>query len=168
MSVYLRTTRECTVSQLAPSLSEAIRSYFQVHQIGDIESEPRMCCETIAEKRNTGSLANLMEGSRDTSNHLVTILTPDWLVWASSGDQTGMVVSGAMLKVVKVKAFVSRRSKDMGLDVAGFINGSKEYVRGNLEMGPELAAQKFCEEVGQAVNKQLPPPKKRFFGLISG
>ena len=56
----------------------------------------------------------------------------------------------------------------MELEITGFIAGSKEYVRGNLEMGPEPAAQKFCDAVLQAVNEAKPPVKKKFFGLING
>jgi hypothetical protein len=55
----------------------------------------------------------------------------------------------------------------MQLEVSGFIADTKEYVRGNFEMGPELAAQRFCEEVGQAVLRENPPSEKkslRWFG----
>jgi hypothetical protein len=168
MSSFIRTTRECSVSQLNPRLTRAVEEYFQAHRLGDVNTETRLCCETISEKRMSGSLANLLEGDPDTSIHLAMLLTTDWFVWARSGDQSGVVVSGARLNVIKVKAFTSRRTKDMVLEVTGFVNESKEYVRGNLEMGPELAAQKFCEEVGQAVSKVIPKPRKKFFGLISG
>ena len=53
MSSYTRTTRECPVSQLHPSLLQAVREFFQTHQLGDAETVTRMCCETITEKRTT-------------------------------------------------------------------------------------------------------------------
>ncbi len=53
MSGYTRTTRDCPVSQLHPGLSQAIREYFQTHLLGDAETETRLCCETISEKRRT-------------------------------------------------------------------------------------------------------------------
>ncbi|MGA2491167.1 MAG: hypothetical protein ABSF99_13450 [Anaerolineales bacterium] len=167
MSNFIHTTRECTASQLNPRLSQAIREYFQMHQVGDVDTGTIMCCETISEKRNTRKLASILEGNPDTRADLAIILTAAWLIWARSGDRSGTVVSGAKLKVIQVKAFVSRRTKDMELEINGFINDSKEYVRGRLQMGPELAAQKFCEEVGQAVSKGKPPSKRNFFGLIT-
>jgi hypothetical protein len=168
MSSYIRTTRECSVSQLQSNLSQALRDYFQKHSLGDLDNDIRICCETIAEKQNPGSLTALLEGNPDTTIHLATILTADWLVWVRSGDKSGTAVSGARLRVIKVKAFISRRTKNMQLEISGFINNSKEYVRGNLEMGPDLAAQKFCDEVGQAISKVTPPPKRKWFGLMSG
>ena len=78
------------------------------------------------------------------------------------------MVTGAKLQVINVKAFVTRRTKDMELEVTGFIANTKEYVRGNLELGPDPAAQKFCEAVMAAVLKAKPPAKNKFFGLISG
>jgi hypothetical protein len=56
----------------------------------------------------------------------------------------------------------------MQLEVSAFIGDSKEYVRGNLELGPELAAQKFCEEVGQAVLNLNPPVKRKFPRWMGG
>ena len=35
----------------------------------------------------------------------------------------------------------------MELEISGFMADTKEYVRGNLELGPDPAAQKFCEAV---------------------
>jgi hypothetical protein len=172
MSVYVRTTRECLVNHIQPALFQAVREYFQTHQLGDPETGGRVCCETIAEKSSDGNLfsrlASSMEGNPDTTIHLAILLTEDWLVWVRSGNQSGTVVNGARLKMIRVKAYVSRRTKAMELEVSGFINDTKEVVRGNLQMGPEPAAQKMCDEVLQAVNKVNPPVKKSFFGLRGG
>jgi hypothetical protein len=168
MSGYIRTTRECSVSQLHPKLSQAIREYFQSHQLGDLDTGTLVCCETISEKKNPGKLASFLDGNPDTIIHLGLLLTADWLIWARSGDRSGTTVTGAKLRVIKVKVFVSKRMKAMELEISGFINDSKEYVRGNLELGPELAAQKFCEEVSQAVLKVNPPAKSKFPKWMGG
>ena len=161
-----RVTRKCSFSQLPSELAQAIREYFQARQLADPEDVTSLCCETISEKRNSSKLASLLDGNPDTTIHLAALLTPEWLIWARLGDRSGIVVSGARLKVIRVKAFVSRRTKNMGLEVSGFINDSKEYVRGNLEFGSQEAAQRFCEEVGQAALKANPPAKRKFFGQI--
>ncbi len=172
MSGYVRTTRECSVSQVQPGLYQAIREYFHKHQLEDPDTGTLLCCETISEKQDSGRLATFLDpflsSERDTTIHLAMLLTADWLVWARCGDRSDTIVTGARLKLIQVKAFVSRRTKDMELEVTGFINDTKDSVRGNLQMGPDPAAQKFCEEVEQAVKKVNPPIKRTFFGLSGG
>ncbi len=168
MSDYIRTTRECPVNQIHPDLSKAILEYFQTHQLGDVEARLFLCCETISEKKNPGTLATLLNGDMDNLIHLAIVLTPEWLIWARNGDHSGTIVTGAKLTVIYVKAFVTRRSKDMELEVSGFIADTKEYVRGNLRMGPELAAQTFCETVVQANLKANPPAKRSYPRWLGG
>jgi hypothetical protein len=172
MSGYKRTTRECTVTRVQPGLYQAIREYFQKHLLGDPETETHLCIETISQKRDSGGLFTfldpLLNGDLDTTSHLAMLLTSEWFIWARSGDRSGTVINGARFKMLRVKAYVARRTKEMELEVSGFINNTKESVRGTLRMGPDLAAQKFCEEIGQAVNKANPPVKKTFFGLKGG
>lgn len=167
MSLYTRTTRICSVSQLDPALSQPIRDYFQSRQLGDVEAVTLACCQTVSEKQASGKLGQLLDGNPDANSRLAILLTPDWLVWARKGDTSGIVVNGARLAVIKVQAFTARRTNYMELQVSGFMNASKEFVRGNLELGPDLDARKFCEQVVQAVTKMKPPPRKKFFGLVS-
>ena len=152
MPGYTRTTRICTVSQIHSSLAQAIREYYQAHQVGD----------------PPGKLVALLDGNPDTTIHLAILLSAEWLIWARNGDQTGIVVTGAKLQVIKAKAFVRKNTKDMELEITGFMADTKDYVRGNLELGPDPAAQKFCEAVVPAVSNARPPAKKKFFGLING
>ena len=167
MSGYTRTTRICPVSQINSSLAQVLREYYQAHQLGDPETETVLCSETISRRDPPGKLVSILDGDSDTDIHLAILLGTEWLIWARHGDQTGAVVTGARLQVIKVKAFVRRRSKDMELEVSGFIADTKEYVRGNLELGPDPAAEKFCQAVVAAVQTAKPPAKKKFFGLIN-
>jgi hypothetical protein len=167
MSGTTRTTRICPPSQIHPGLAQAVREYFQTNQLGDPETETQLCCETISRRDPPGKLFAMLDGNPDLNVHLAILLTADRLVWARYGDQTGTVVTGAKLQVIKVKAFVTRRTKDMELEVTGFIANTKEYVRGNLEMSPDPAAEKFCNAVLSAVSTAKPPVKKKFFGLIN-
>jgi hypothetical protein len=136
--------------------------------VGDPDTGIVLCCETISSRPKPPMLISLLDGNRDTNIHLATLLTAEWLIWARYGDQTGTVVTGAKFQVIKVNAFVTRHSKDMELEVSGFLTDTKEYVRGNLEMGSDIAAQTFCEAAVAAVLKAKPPAKNKFFGLISG
>ncbi len=172
MSGYVRTTRQCPVAQVQPGLYQAIQDYFQKHQLGDPETETQLCIETISQKRDLGRLAifldPLLNEDLDTTSHLATLLTSEWFIWARNGDRSGTVINGARFKMIRVKAFVARGTNEMELEVSGFVNNTKESVRGNLRMGPELAAQKFCEEVEKAVLKVNPPVKRKFLGLMGG
>jgi hypothetical protein len=172
MSGYIRTTRECPVTQVQPGLYLVIRDYYQKHQLGDPEAETHLCIETTSQKRDTGRLATFLDpilnGDLDTTSHLAMLLTSEWFIWARIGDRSGTVINGARFKMLRVKAYVARRKNEMELEVSGFINNTKESVRGILRMGPDLAAQKFCEEVDQVVKKVNPTVKKTFFGLKGG
>jgi hypothetical protein len=164
---YTRTTRICPVSQIHPNLAQVIREFFQTHQLGDAESEITQCCETISTRPTPNRLVGLLDGNPDTTIHLAIVLSPDWLVWARNGDQSGTIVTGAKLQVLKAKAYVRRNSKNMELELSGFMADTREYVRGSLELGPDAAAQKFCEAVVSAILKAKPPSKTKFFGLIN-
>jgi len=165
---YTRTTRICPVNQIHSSLSQGVRDFFQIHQLGDPDTDTLLCCETISRRDPPGQLVVWLDGNRDTEIHLAVLLTGEWLVWARHGDQTGMVVTGAKLQVIKVKAFVRRSSKEMELEISGFMADTKEFVRGNLEMGPEPAAQKFCEAVVPAALNANPPSKSKFPRWLGG
>jgi hypothetical protein len=160
MSDYNRTTRECSVSQLHPELRQAIQSYFQAHELGDLESEALMCCETISEKKNIGGLGSMLKGVEDTTIHMGMLLTSQWLIWVRRGDQSGIVLNIANLKEIQARAYASIFPKDTGLEILGYIGETKNQARGYIGMGPELAAQKFCEEVRKAISVVTPPAKK--------
>jgi hypothetical protein len=168
MSSTTRTTRICPVSQIHPSLAQAVQEYFQAHQLGDPETETLLCCETISRHDPPGRLSAMLEGNPDTNTHLAILLTAEWLIWARNGDQTGTVITGAKLLAIKVKPYVTRRTKEMELEVTGFMADSKEYVRGILELGPDPASEKFCNAVVPAVLAASPPSKSKFPRWMGG
>ncbi len=162
MSDYVRFTRECSFGQLRPELAWAIREYAQNHrELGNVEVEVLMCCETTSERKRTGALAALIEGDPDTVLYTGMLVTPQWLIWARSGDKSGIRVSSAKLLDIQVRAFASRLVKDAGIEVSGYIGDSKGRVRGYIGMGPEPAAQQFCDQVQKAIEKATPKPAKK-------
>ncbi len=169
MSEYIRTTRECSVTQLRPELLRAIQSYFQEHRLGYLEAEALLCCETISRKKSTGKLASWLSGTSDTTIYTGMLLTPEWLIWAHHGDQSGTLVNAANLKQIRAEVYNSPLTKDSGLEIAGYIGDAKNRVRGYIGMGTDPAAQKFCAEVIQAINKVNPPTtKKGLFRWLTG
>ena len=160
MSDYNRTTRECSVSQLHPELLRALRNYFQEHQLGDLEAESRMCCETISRKKNDGGLFSGWNTAEDTTIHTGILLTSQLLIWVRTGDKSGTLLTAANLNHISVKQYASLFTRDTGLEVSGYIEASKTAIRGYIGMGPESTAQKFCDEVMQAINKANPPVQR--------
>jgi hypothetical protein len=168
MSDYNRTTRECSVSQLHPEIRQAIQSYFQEHELGDLEAETLMCCETISTKKNSSGLVSLLKGTEDGTTHMGMLLTPQWLIWARRGGESGIVLNAANLKEIQVRSFLSILTKDTGLEISGYIADTKSQVRGYIGMGTELAAQKFFEEVQKAITVVTPPTKKGWPKWLGG
>lgn len=168
MSIYNRTTQECPVGQLRPELFQAIQDYFREQQLGDLETEVLMCCETTSRKKPAGWLVSWLTGEQDAIIYTGMLLTSQRLIWVRSTDSSGIVLTAALLKEIRAKIYTSLFTKDTGLEVSGYIGGSKSRVRGYIGMGPELAAQKFCDGVRQAIAEVNPPPKRRLPKWLGG
>ena len=160
MSEYIRTTRECSASQLHPELRRAVQTYFQEQGLGDVQTESLLCCETISRKKRPVSW---LSSKPDTTIYTGMLLTSQRLIWVHYGDQSGILVNAAKLDRIGTQIHTSLFTKDVGLEIIGYIGDSNARVRGYIGMGPDLAAQKFCEEVRQAIIKANPPsPKNQF------
>ena len=163
-----RTTRLCMFNELHPGLHQALQEYFLAHGLGDPETETRLCCETLTVRRPSAKWISFLEGNLDATSRRAILLTPEWLVWALSGDKSGAVAAGARLRVLRARVTVAWPSKEFRLELAGFMNDTTEYVRGHLDLGSQPAAEKICKAVSTAVLEQKPPPQKerrRWFGI---
>jgi hypothetical protein len=168
MSEYIRTTRACDVSQLHPELLRALGTYFHEHSLGDSEAEIQSCCETISKKKERNKLISWISDKLDTTIHTGMLLTSDRLIWAHFGVQSGTLVNAASLNKIGVRYHVALFTKDVGLEIVGYIGDSNARVRGSIGMGKEVAAQKFCEEVRQAIIKANPPSPRGIFNWPAG
>lgn len=168
MSEYTRNTRECSVSQLRPELRQAIQNYFQEHALGALQAETLMCIETISRKDSAGQTASWLSGKSDTTVYTGMLLTPQWLIWVHHGDQSGTLLNAAELKHIRARYYTAPLTKDSGLEIVGFIGDAKDRVRGYIGIGADPAAQKFCEEVRQAISRVTPPAKKGLFKWLTG
>jgi hypothetical protein len=161
MSDYTRITRDCPLNQIPPEPRQAIRDYFQEHELGDPEAETLMCCETVSERKHVSKLTTWLEGEQDKVVHTWLLLTSRWLIWVRRGDQTDMVLKAADLNMINVKEYKSILNKDTGLDIYGYIGESKNRVRGYIGMGSEPVAQEFRKQVRNAIDELKPASKKR-------
>jgi len=165
MSEYIRTTRECPVSQLQPDLLHAIQDYFQEHKLGALEAEILMCCETISKKKKACKMVSWLSSTSDTVIHTGMLLTSQWLIWVHHGDQSGTLLNAASLKLIRAGFYSSLFPKDVGLEIVGYIGEAKDRARGYIGMEDGLVTEKFCEAVKQAITKANPPTKRGLFGL---
>ncbi|MBN2004240.1 MAG: hypothetical protein JXA21_12875 [Anaerolineae bacterium] len=168
MSIYNRTTRECLPSQWPPESYQAIQNYFQEQQLGNPETEFVACCETISSKGNTNWLLSWLNGELDATVHTGILLTSERLIWVRNADSSGVVLTAANLKEIRIGTYAPQFTRDTGLEIIGYVQGSKGRIRGYIGMGPEPAAQKFRDEVKEAIDKINPPSKRRLPKWLGG
>ena len=168
MSDYNRTTRECSVSQLQPDLRQAIQNYFRDQNLGDPETETLMCCETISTKKSSNWLVSLLTGRVDATIYMGMLFTSKWLIWVRKGDQSRTMLNAADLKEIQVRTYQSLLTKDTGMEIIGYIRDAQTKVQGYVGLGPELAAQKFCEEIEKTISRVNPPAKKSWPKWLGG
>jgi hypothetical protein len=98
--------------------------------------------------------------------YTAVLLTATELIWARGALQDEIKVNGADLKFIRVKPYASMFISDSGLQVSGIIGNSA--TAGYIGMGPEPAAQKFCEEVQQAIAKINPSSTRKWPSWMGG
>ncbi len=156
-----RTTRICSVNQMNPKLLRVFKDFFQEHKLGDLAQEAVLCCETLTDREELSGLAAWLDGSPDTTDYLGMILTGQSLLWARTGDRFGMVITMANLKDMSARPYTTRFSKEFGMELDALVGEKKKRANGRLALGTQEDAQKFVDEVVQAVTRANPPPKKR-------
>jgi hypothetical protein len=154
---YKRNTRACTFEELQPALQQALRAYFSEHELTGVEAQILMCCETLSKRQKTSALATLLGEDRDLVYCLGAFVTPEWLVWARSGDHTKTTVVAAKLKDIHVRQMAFLLSKDTGINIDGFLDGFYYKIHGYIALGPEPAAEEFWKAVEQAGEAANPP-----------
>jgi hypothetical protein len=157
LSNYKRSTRACTFGELQSTLRYALRAYFSQHQLTDVEDQILICCETRSERKNTSALAELLGEDRDEIYYLAAFLTPEWLVWARSGDNSKTTVVAARLRDIHVRQVASLFLNDNGIHIEGFVDGAFSKIHGYIGLGPEPAAEEFWNAVHKAVETANPP-----------
>ena len=158
MGKMIRTTRECSARQLSPELFTVLKDYFQLHELGDAETDCIACTETISERAAGSSL----EESPQERVKTAVALTTDHLVWVKAENGKIPFAVGANLIKIIVRPHMGLFSLDQGLDINGFIGDSKRTMHGVIAMGPEKAAQQFCKKVQEATNKLIQPRESKW------
>lgn len=168
MPDYRRATRACPFDQLRPEFVNIIREHLQAQHLGDLLDEALMCCETTSETIGMSWYDALFGDNSDAISHLALVLTPQRLIWARTGDRTAATVASAPLSDLIVKVFRPGNSRDFGLKLTVRIAGTRTRVSGQLLLGSEPAAEKFCEEIGRVMHIPTKPGKRLWSRWMGG
>jgi len=151
MNTPTRTTRECSLDNLNPALRAAMRANAAQYQLGDLEPDVLMCCETTSIHQKKG-----MFGGADTTLSAVFV-TPKWLIWADSTDQNHAGAGSAELRLIDVRDYettaMNAIAPDLGLNITGRYTDRNKTGMTFIVLGSGPDGQKFRQVLGEALNK---------------
>lgn len=148
MSDWKRKTQEVSFENLMPETIAAINKHIEQYNLGPILSDALMCIQTEAEKTRKG-----LFGSAETVQ-TGAIVTPHWLIWATSGTKMNITVLCAQLKDVVVQDYAQtsfmKMIPDSGINVTGKFIDMSENISAFIGLEDNTAGNKFTEIVIQA------------------
>ena len=89
--------------RLRLELAAAIRVHIGKYELGSLETQALICCETAPEKKKKGLLGRLFGGDSDAIHYTGMLITPAWLIWVRSSAKTGAVVAWARPSEIEVE-----------------------------------------------------------------
>jgi hypothetical protein len=169
MPEFRRQTHAYALDGLRPELVRIIREHLEAQHLTNLANEVIACCETISDKVGASWYDALFGDTSDFTTYLALVLAPQRLIWARSGEHTAPTVASAPFTDMIVKVFRPGNTQDFGLKMTVRIAGTRTVVNGELLLGPEPAAEKFCIALGQAMGFDImaPPPKPWWDRLFS-
>ena len=158
MGDYRRSTRECNFDRLQPEIVAALRVHAQRYELGDIEREALICCETTNERiKKPGFFDRLIGGDLDRVHVVGIIVTPRYLLWARSGAKYGVAVLSARLRECEVLDYANTPQAqlvpDTGLEVTAMYTGATHRGQTFIGLGPEPAAQNLRQVLKEAMQQ---------------
>lgn len=144
MSDWKRTTKEVGFENLRPELSQAINEHIEKYNLGEILSDVLMCVQTDSEKIKKG----LFGGAEAV--YTGAVVTPRWLVWATSGTKTQSSAASAQWTDVTIQDYAqssfAKMIPDSGLNVSGRFTDASENGLVFIAL-EENAAGVRCKEI---------------------
>jgi len=151
MTENKRITRICAVDELNPTLSGMIRAHIKQYQLGDIEPNILMCCETTSVQQKKGFFG----GSENAIS--AAIVTPEWLVWAESINHKIAEVNSALLSHIDIHDYAGSAmgtiSPDTGVNVTGRYTNAVKTGQAFIGIGTDQSGVKFREVLLGAMKK---------------
>lgn len=148
MADWKRTTREVPFDELPLDMTGEVRQHLEKYNLGPILSDLLMCIRTDSEKVKKG-----LFGTVETA-HTGSIVTPHWVLWATSGTKMKTAVLCAQLKDVVIQDYAQtsfmRMIPDSGINVTGKFTDVSENISAFLGLEDNAAGNKFKEIVIRA------------------
>lgn len=145
MSDWKRKTQEVQFERLSPEMIAAINKHIEQYNLGPILSDAVMCIQTDSVKGKKGLF------SSEETVHTGAVITPRWLVWATSGTETETTVLSAQLIDVVVQDYsqteFAKMIPDSGLNVSGKFTDISENSTAFIGLDEDAAGNKFRETV---------------------
>lgn len=142
MGEYLRSTRLCSFENMNPDLVKTIRAHIEKYELGETESSALMCCETTSTKKKKGFF-----GGKSEIILTGVVLTPEWLIWATSRNSEAPGVLSARLRDIQVqdyeKSDMNKLVQDTGINVSGLRTDAVDLGTSFIGFGSEPEAQDF-------------------------
>lgn len=152
MREYQRNTKQSNFSSLPTETIASFKKYFEKNELGNVEAEIIMCCETISTKIKQGFFGKLFGGDNFAQNTAM-FFTPTRLFWGTTDQKNQITILSAKLKDIEIKDFNSNLIEDNGLDIFGFINQSPKRVQAFIGFGEETFAEEFRKRLKETALK---------------
>ena len=149
MSDWKRKTQEVLFESLSPEMIAAINKHIERYNLGPILSDAILCIQTDSLKEKKGLF------SEKETVQTGAVITPRWLVWATSGTKTDTTVLSAQLIDVVVQDYAqtefAKMIPDSGINVIGKFTDVSESSTAFIGLDEGAAGNKFKETVIKAV-----------------
>ena len=143
MSDWKRLTKEVQLDGLMPEMVAEIRKHVELYNLGPILADALMCVQTDSEKIKKG----LFGGAEVV--YAGAVVTPRWLVWATSGTKTQTSASSAQLNDVTIQDYAessfANMIPDSGLNVSGRFTDASDDGLIFIGLDDNAAGAKFKE-----------------------
>lgn len=144
-----RITRECAMKDLDQALLAAMHAHIAEYQLGSIEANIQMCCETASVQKKKSVF-----GGSETAI-LGLVLTDKWLIWAETIAGKHTSAGSANLKQIEMRDYEETAMfniiPDSGINITGRYSDSKQtgQLFVGLDTGP--AGRNFRELLRKAI-----------------
>jgi hypothetical protein len=153
MTDYLRSTRECSLSDLPSDLLDAIRSHSIKYHLGDIEHDAVICCETTSKNRRvTGILNRVLSGDPDPVRTTAIVITPQWFIGARTGSRSGIFAFSARLSDIKAREFEEPEPLgDRGIVISGKMTDIPQPMESWWGLGTGPASERLKQVLARSL-----------------
>lgn len=151
MSETTRITRQCTINELNPVLSTALRAHIAQYHLDDLETDILMCCETSSTQQKKGLFGGMEKAVS------VVFVTPKWLAWAESLNNKIAEVNSALLTRIDIRDFAGSAmdaiAPDTGMNVSGRYTNAVKTGQAFIGIGADEVGVKFRQVLHEAMQK---------------